>query len=471
MEPKSNKNLMFVGILALAILLIAGFFLMKSKENTVSNKNLSASVSTASVEVGNALPYATSPSLNGGATITLVEGSTTVPVIAVTGTITDDNGCNDIASVNVAVYKDGATCSVEGDSNLQTCYFATVASSSLSGCSGGSDTDSALSHDFTFQYYAEPGTWYTTLTPIDTVATGTPATSSAVTLNGLLALAVSPTLSYGSVSGGATSTGSNTITTTNTGNSPIDFDVYGEALTCDNLGNIPVGNQEWSLSGFSYGAGASLTTGTSSVDADLPAPSSATTSITDLTYWQVSVPNGVRGTCSGNVTFAVKEAVVALPFVPELPYIMDGGNKLYIYPVDNSTGIEWGGYGTAIGSEAQSDTDGSANTATIVSVLETGTNAARTCSELSGEAGLGYDDWYLPAKDQLDAMYTQKGSVNLDNYSEGSPAWAGFASDHYWSSTEHSGNPAYNAWLQSFSYYGSQVSGYKNSVRRVRCVR
>jgi len=74
----------------------------------------------------------------------------------------------------------------------------------------------------------------------------------------------------------------------------------------------------------------------------------------------------------------------------------------------------------------------------------------------------GYSDWYLPARDELDIMYTNKGSM---------PAGEGFAtttaSTTYWSSTELN---AFDAYDQFFSNgYSSFI--YKTFLNKVRAVR
>jgi hypothetical protein len=70
----------------------------------------------------------------------------------------------------------------------------------------------------------------------------------------------------------------------------------------------------------------------------------------------------------------------------------------------------------------------------------------------------GYSDWYLPSRDELNLMYTNKGSM---------PAGEGFAADNYWSSTETNAGCACN---QPFST-GSLYSNVKSFNFRVRAVR
>jgi hypothetical protein len=69
----------------------------------------------------------------------------------------------------------------------------------------------------------------------------------------------------------------------------------------------------------------------------------------------------------------------------------------------------------------------------------------------------GFNDWYLPSKDELDMMY-----VNLHLQGLG-----GFSDNDYWSSTE-AGN--LTAWVQSFGG-GIQGDGNKGYVAYVRAVR
>ena len=67
----------------------------------------------------------------------------------------------------------------------------------------------------------------------------------------------------------------------------------------------------------------------------------------------------------------------------------------------------------------------------------------------------GYDDWYLPNKEELYAMYQKISSIG------------GFSNTYYWSSTEYT---SYTACSLYFST-GSTYSHYKSDTNRVRCVR
>ena len=120
---------------------------------------------------------------------------------------------------------------------------------------------------------------------------------------------------------------------------------------------------------------------------------------------------------------------------------------------DQSTGIQWyngryvvtGATGTAIGT-------GQANTTAIVTIQGAGSYAAQLCNDLT--AG-GYKDWYLPSKDELDKLYTNKVAIG------------GFADFYYWSSSEYI---AYFAWSQYF-FNGYQLNYNKFNSLLVRAVR
>ncbi len=144
-------------------------------------------------------------------------------------------------------------------------------------------------------------------------------------------------------------------------------------------------------------------------------------------------------------------------------YVDDSGKHgLIAAPTDqtDSKGIQWynGSYSTIATSTAAGS--GRANTAAIISSQGAGKYAAKLCDDLELN---GYDDWYLPSKDELNLMYNtigQGASGSLKNR-------GGFASDYYWSSSEY----AYGlAWNQYF-YSGYQFSYNKNAPLYVRAVR
>jgi hypothetical protein len=96
---------------------------------------------------------------------------------------------------------------------------------------------------------------------------------------------------------------------------------------------------------------------------------------------------------------------------------------------------------------------GSTNTTTIITNQgNTGSYAAKICRDY---AGGGYNDWYLPSKDELNKLYISNAAIG------------GFATNSYWSSTESNND---YAWFQNFDN-GLQAEGGKNDANYVRAVR
>ena len=118
------------------------------------------------------------------------------------------------------------------------------------------------------------------------------------------------------------------------------------------------------------------------------------------------------------------------------------------------TAVEFGANGLGIGTGAQ-------NTMDILDRCETQGIAADLCDTY--ENG-GFDDWFLPSKDELDVLYQQRDIVNetaLDN--EGDI----FRSGEYWSSSHNSEN---TVWKQSFDA-GNQIGVLKDNELYVRAIR
>ena len=133
----------------------------------------------------------------------------------------------------------------------------------------------------------------------------------------------------------------------------------------------------------------------------------------------------------------------------------DGWRYLEVAPIDQSTGIAWSNItGTAIGATAQGTAigTGKANTTAIVGQSGCTAGAAKLCKAYTGS---GYSDWFLPSKDELNAMYLKRATIGS------------FASAFYCSSSE---DISTKMLIQYFSD-GTQYSFNKSSSNRVRAVR
>ncbi|MEI7725773.1 MAG: hypothetical protein WCK09_11760, partial [Bacteroidota bacterium] len=119
---------------------------------------------------------------------------------------------------------------------------------------------------------------------------------------------------------------------------------------------------------------------------------------------------------------------------------------------DQSIGAQMGCYGTSIPGTSTAVGTGQANTTIIVNGCSEAGIAARICNDLV--LG-GYDDWFLPSKDELNLMYAQKTAIG------------GFAVNLYWSSSEYD---AFGSWFQTFLYDAQSVAN-KYVTCHVRAVR
>lgn len=141
----------------------------------------------------------------------------------------------------------------------------------------------------------------------------------------------------------------------------------------------------------------------------------------------------------------------------------NGWRYLEAAPEDQSVKAYWGCYDKAVPGATYTDTgfglnvdigNGYFNTEQIVKGCEDPGIAAKLCDEYTYG---GYDDWYLPSREELNLMYT-KLSQN---------ALGGFAKDNYWSSSEFM---LTKAWAQHFGT-GYQDYYVKGATFRVRAIR
>jgi hypothetical protein len=147
-----------------------------------------------------------------------------------------------------------------------------------------------------------------------------------------------------------------------------------------------------------------------------------------------------------------------------------GLNNMIAANVDNSSSAIFGGFGVL--TNAISTTDGASNTATIVNVYSNPPNnfpqanyAAGICSlyEVDSQGNTPcqagntcYNDWFLPALNQLNCFFTNK--VAIGGFNTGTD---------YWTSTEINFQ---RAWYQWFGL-GTQSNVNKNTIRPIRCAR
>jgi len=136
-----------------------------------------------------------------------------------------------------------------------------------------------------------------------------------------------------------------------------------------------------------------------------------------------------------------------------------GWRYLEAAPKDQATS-EWSNITTTVLKDAARGYaigTGHANTIAIVGQAGCTLGAAKTCDSLS--LG-GYDDWFLPSEDELDAMYGDGGSMKV--------AIGGFSTAFYWSSSEVYNTQALcKRFNDGYKYYYDKTS-YRFRVRAVR---
>ena len=112
------------------------------------------------------------------------------------------------------------------------------------------------------------------------------------------------------------------------------------------------------------------------------------------------------------------------------PSLWDGGS---VDPKSVWSNVD----GSVVGTDTAIGT-GLANSDAIIAQLGHTTSAAKLCRDYTGG---GKTDWFLPSKDELIELWTQRATVG------------GFVVDFYWSSSEASDpsiDPSIFAWLISF---------------------
>jgi len=165
--------------------------------------------------------------------------------------------------------------------------------------------------------------------------------------------------------------------------------------------------------------------------------------------------NAAANTDDGSCTYPSSLAIGDTHQGGIIFYLDGNGGGLIAAPSDQSTGAEWGCFGTLIsGADGTAIGTGNQNTIDIEAGCTTVGTAADICANYTDGT---YSDWFLPSKDELNQMW-----LNLHLQGLG-----GFANYGYLSSTE---NGNYIAWRQSFGS-GFQFNGSKSGTTNVRAVR
>jgi hypothetical protein len=262
-------------------------------------------------------PVVTNVSLNSGANISLIPGTTTT--VYATGTVTDLNGYTDLVNATSTIYRSAVSGGAACIGNNNDCYISTAPLCSFYGCAGNS-CEVSCSADIYFHADAtdadpyEGEEWVASIEVRDqagSIDIGDVPLNGGVEVLSLPALEVTSSISYGAFEVGTT-TGTYNPTTTvqNLGNIPIDIQVDGTDLSDGGSAFIPASEQIFATTTFDYSGCTLLVCKTLSsttpiaLEVDLSKPTSSGSPVTDVVYWGIEIPYGIPSNpYSGTNTF------------------------------------------------------------------------------------------------------------------------------------------------------------------------
>jgi hypothetical protein len=294
--------------------------------------------------------------------------------------------------------------------------------------------------------------------------------------------------------------GSGTMSSSDVTNVTVNCVTNNTTLTVSAKGTIPVNSGSGTITVTNTGG----TYAAYNVHAVLPGGWTGVTQ--DSSGCATIAPN--NGTCTlqftsttpyvaqGNITItgdnisSSTKTVLAFTLNDYLVWSITGNTALVVASSDVSASQAWSTNfdilniteaSTNPPNDCNSATDGSCNSNQLeIKYGASYTNyAAGLCYEItsdnSGSVSLG--TWYLPAVCQMGNISTTCAATGLANIDTNlfKLGFGGFASGYsYWSSTEYSGDPRYNAWFHAFNP-GISVQSYtykgSTSYRYVRCAR
>jgi hypothetical protein len=271
--------------------------------------------------INNVAPVVSAVTINGGVAINL-EAETT-KAVTLTATVSDNNSCEDIDTVEAYVYRSGigySGCDTSGEANNNYCYPEVSCSVVGGTCTGPTDASANYTCTVNLQYYADPTdtntqyptqTWLNTIKATDNAAvSGNTEVSTGVNVNSLNAFSITGSINFGSLGVDQSNDPLDKIvTTTPTGNIGLDQEHSGAANMCVDFptcsGGTPIGvaNQKYSLTtSTAYASGTVLSTSPTLVSINVPKPTSGTPA-TRNTWWGILIPTGtLAGAYSGENT-------------------------------------------------------------------------------------------------------------------------------------------------------------------------
>jgi hypothetical protein len=237
--------------------------------------------------------------VNNSQNIGLTAGSTFN--VSWTSTITDLDGNAEISGVTGKLYRSGVAGAESCTPDNNNCYADDVCD--LTSCSGdtciatctaalyfhadATDTNSTMPSEY----------WRGWMEATDTHSETGSAFSSinAPDVESLSALDIVTSIDYGLMLAGDSSAEQTTLVT-NKGNIILDLELSGDNMCIDHptcAGSmIPVGQQEYSMTTFSYGSGTDLTSSAFRIQFNLAKPTTSPSNQTKNLYWRLGLDSG-----------------------------------------------------------------------------------------------------------------------------------------------------------------------------------
>lgn len=259
------------------------------------------------VTVNNVTPVVSSVTLNSGSDITLSDNSTVN--VVVTATVTDNNSCEDLATVSGNVYRSGiglSTCDENAEDNDNFCYAEVTCTISGNTCDNATDSSASYSCTIPVQFHADATDGSSTVTDSeyptenwlssvyaedDGANSDITEVAAGVEMLSLIAISIDPAaIDYGSLAAGANTGATNQeIAVFSTGNVGIDVDLRGTDMTFSTF-TIPVGNQEYNDSAFTFTAGSDLTASDVELELNVLKTLLSSSIGTESVFWGIEIP-------------------------------------------------------------------------------------------------------------------------------------------------------------------------------------
>lgn len=256
---------------------------------------------------------ATSAMSSGGNDSSFIPLEGAAKTLYVHGTITDADGCADVATSGTITGKfyrsnhaSGDACSADNND----CYVITNPYCTKTNCDGTPE-DTVFNYECTaqIQYYVDStvngphsgSNWTAKITATDSLSAQGSNTDT-IEMETLLGLDTTPSVNYGALNLGAESA-EQTLTVTNTGNSGIDVNLSVDGPMNCTTGQITPGDNRYSgTQGFSFDQATSLTIVAVGFELDLANRTNDASPIVKDIYFKLRMPTiGIGGTCSNSL--------------------------------------------------------------------------------------------------------------------------------------------------------------------------